>query len=81
MQRVDLLLVELGFAKSRTHAQRLIKNGKVQANLKGQWQAITKPGLKVEANIGVSVYTGKNTDAHTLISAGLIPRRLRRKGF
>ncbi|MCP4595466.1 TlyA family RNA methyltransferase [Neptuniibacter sp.] len=55
MQRVDLLLVELGFAKSRTHAQRLIKNGKVQANLKGQWQAITKPGLKVEANIELKV--------------------------
>ncbi|WP_415912022.1 TlyA family RNA methyltransferase [Neptuniibacter sp. QD37_11] len=48
MQRADLLLVELGFARSRTHAQQLIKSGRVQAEIKGQWQPLTKPGLKLD---------------------------------
>lgn len=55
MKRIDLLLVESGFAISRTHAQRLIKNGKVQGNHKGQWQMISKPGLKVDPDIELKV--------------------------
>ncbi len=48
MQRVDLLLVEKQLAQSRTHAQRLIKNHKVKALVKGHWQTITKSGLKLD---------------------------------
>lgn len=48
MQRVDLLLVEKGFAQSRTHAQRLLKNNNVEMNGKNGWQKINKPGLKVD---------------------------------
>lgn len=48
MQRADLLLVELGFARSRTHAQQLIKSSKVQAEIKGKWQLLKKPGLKLD---------------------------------
>lgn len=50
MQRADLLLVELGFARSRTHAQQLIKSGRVQAEIKGKWQLLKKSGLKLEAD-------------------------------
>lgn len=50
MQRADLLLVELGFARSRTHAQQLIKSGRVQAEIKGKWQPLNKPGLKLETD-------------------------------
>lgn len=48
MQRADLLLVELGLAQSRTHAQRLIKNARVKAFFKGRWQTLSKPGLKLD---------------------------------
>jgi 23S rRNA (cytidine1920-2'-O)/16S rRNA (cytidine1409-2'-O)-methyltransferase len=47
MQRVDLLLVELGHAKTRTHAQRLIKNSQVQLQTPKGIELITKPGLKL----------------------------------
>ncbi|WP_286239168.1 TlyA family RNA methyltransferase [Neptuniibacter halophilus] len=50
MQRADLLLVELNLAQSRTHAQRLIKNGQVEACIKDHWQTLTKPGLKLETD-------------------------------
>lgn len=48
MQRADLLLVEKGLAKTRTHAQRLIKNDKVEAFHKGKWQVLHKPGIKLD---------------------------------
>ncbi|MGH1462019.1 MAG: TlyA family RNA methyltransferase [Neptuniibacter sp.] len=47
MQRIDLLLVEKGLARSRTQAQNLIKDRRVEINEKGSWQLATKPGLKV----------------------------------
>lgn len=50
MQRLDLLLVEQGFAQSRTHAQRLIKNGQVELLEKKGWVTVTKPGLKLPDN-------------------------------
>ncbi|WP_415893945.1 TlyA family RNA methyltransferase [Neptuniibacter sp. PT8_73] len=50
MLRADLLLVELGFARSRTHAQQLIKSSRVRAEIKGKWQSLTKPGLKLESD-------------------------------
>ena len=55
MQRADLLLVELGFARSRTHAQQLIKADKVKAQLKGNWQLLKKPGLKMEPDTPIEV--------------------------
>jgi len=48
MQRADLLLVEQGLAQSRTHAQRLLKAGKVKFRQGAQWQPLTKPGMKLE---------------------------------
>lgn len=50
MQRFDLLLVERGLAQSRTHAQRLIKNGQVEVNEAGRWISITKPGIKLQSD-------------------------------
>jgi len=49
MQRLDILLVEQGLADTRTRAQRLIKQGRVQAEM-GHWQVLTKPGIKLPAD-------------------------------
>lgn len=46
MQRLDLLLVERGLAETRTRAQRLIKDGRVEAELTG-WQRLDKPSIKL----------------------------------
>ena len=54
MQRLDILLVEQGLADTRTRAQRLIKEGRVQAEL-GGWQAMNKPGLKLDASTPLRV--------------------------
>ncbi|WP_027857234.1 TlyA family RNA methyltransferase [Marinobacterium jannaschii] len=48
MQRADLLLVEQGLAQSRTHAQRLLKAGKVKYRQGTQWLPLSKPGLKLD---------------------------------
>ncbi|GGO87325.1 TlyA family rRNA (cytidine-2'-O)-methyltransferase [Marinobacterium nitratireducens] len=55
MQRLDMLLVDRGDASSRTHAQRLIKDGRVKARIGATWQAITKPGLKLAADTPLEV--------------------------
>ncbi len=54
MQRLDMLLVERGLTDSRSRAQRLIKQGRVRAEL-GQWQVVTKPGLKLETDTPLQV--------------------------
>ncbi|GAA0783512.1 TlyA family RNA methyltransferase [Marinobacterium sediminicola] len=54
MQRLDILLVELGLADTRTRAQRLIKDGRVQARL-GQWQTLNKPGFKLAEDTPLKV--------------------------
>ena len=47
MIRADLRLLKLGLATSRTVAQNLIGSGRVSIHLHGQWQLLSKPGLKV----------------------------------
>ncbi|WP_415885132.1 TlyA family RNA methyltransferase [Neptuniibacter sp. QD37_6] len=69
MQRADLLLVEQGFARSRTHAQKLIKSGRVQADIKGKWQPLTKPGLKLEAETPFKV---EEDEADRYVSRGAL---------
>lgn len=54
MQRLDILLVERGLADTRTRAQRLIKEGCVQAQL-GRWQTQTKPGIKLAEDTPLQV--------------------------
>lgn len=47
MQRADTLLTELGLATSRTHAQRLLKAGRVSIRIGTEWSLLTKPGVKL----------------------------------
>ncbi len=54
MQRLDMLLVERGLTDSRSRAQRLIKQGRVSAEL-GKWQVVTKPGLKLDTDTPLQV--------------------------
>lgn len=53
MNRLDTELVERGLARSRSHAQKLIKNGCVFADK--QTHPLTKPSLKVGADTLLSV--------------------------
>ncbi|MCV6589058.1 MAG: TlyA family RNA methyltransferase [Marinobacterium sp.] len=55
MQRLDILLVEHDLVQSRTHAQRLIKGGRVQYFHNGQWLTTSKPGLKLETDSQLQV--------------------------
>ncbi|NVK40199.1 MAG: TlyA family RNA methyltransferase [Oceanospirillaceae bacterium] len=55
MQRIDTLLVERGDASSRTHAQRLIRDGRVRARTGANWQTVTKPGLKLAPDTALDV--------------------------
>lgn len=45
-ERLDKLLVQSGFADSRTQAQRMIAAGAVRAKLKGIWIVLDKPSQK-----------------------------------
>ncbi|WP_020683397.1 TlyA family RNA methyltransferase [Marinobacterium rhizophilum] len=55
MQRIDMILVTRALASSRTHAQRLIRDGRVQAHLNNAWQCIAKPGLKLDPDTELRV--------------------------
>jgi 23S rRNA (cytidine1920-2'-O)/16S rRNA (cytidine1409-2'-O)-methyltransferase len=55
MQRIDMILVARAQASSRTQAQRLIKDGRVQARLNDTWQTVTKPGLKLDTETELSI--------------------------
>ena len=46
LDRADKLLVVKGFADTRTRAQRLIDEGRVEYTKAGQWRVLDKPGLK-----------------------------------
>lgn len=59
MQRVDVLLTEKGLAHSRTHAQRLLKNGQVSIRKGQNWKLITKPGLKLSSDTEFQVEEGE----------------------
>jgi 23S rRNA (cytidine1920-2'-O)/16S rRNA (cytidine1409-2'-O)-methyltransferase len=54
MQRLDLLLVERGLADTRTRAQRLIKEGRVEVEL-GRWQRQDKPSVKLPPDTPIRV--------------------------
>jgi len=58
MQRLDILLVERGLVDSRSRAQRLIKQGRVSAEL-GHWQVLTKPGLKLAQDTPLQVQSSQ----------------------
>lgn len=53
MQRLDLRLVELGLARSRTRAQRLIRNGRVQRTAPDR--ILSRPGEKIGLDVVLQV--------------------------
>ncbi|GAA3933793.1 TlyA family RNA methyltransferase [Litoribacillus peritrichatus] len=50
MKRIDVLLVDLNHATSRTHAQKLISSGRVKVQFGTQWKVITKPSFKLDGS-------------------------------
>lgn len=67
MVRADLLLVEKGLSKSRTHAQKAIAAGRVEYKLAGQWQPLSKPSVKLEA---ITEFRMAGDDADRYVSRG-----------
>jgi len=55
MPRLDQLLVQQGFAQSRTQAQKLIANGCVAIHSQGLWQACTKPATQLDTSTALKV--------------------------
>ncbi|SFB81524.1 23S rRNA (cytidine1920-2'-O)/16S rRNA (cytidine1409-2'-O)-methyltransferase [Marinospirillum celere] len=47
MQRLDLLLVTQQLASTRTQAQQMLEKGRVRLFKNGDWQSVSKPGLKL----------------------------------
>lgn len=50
LERLDKILVDQGYAASRTQAQKLIEAGVVEAKIQGQWISLTKPAQKIPAD-------------------------------
>lgn len=69
MQRADILLTEKGLAQSRTHAQRLLKGGKVSIHSGSGWQLISKPGLKLDPD---TVFQVEADEADRYVSRGAL---------
>lgn len=71
MQRLDVLLVMRGLADTRTRAQRLIRDGRVQAQL-GHWQTLTKPGFKLAEDTPLQL---ESRDEDRFVSRGALKLR------
>lgn len=69
MQRLDLLMVDKGLVRSRTQAQNLIKNHKVEIKEKDCWQLAKKPGAKVELDTEIKV---QQDAANQFVSRGAL---------
>lgn len=54
-QKLDLLLVERGLAKSRTFAQDLIKKGTVLVKLKDDFEVVLKPSTLVSKEVEINL--------------------------
>lgn len=52
--RLDQLLVERGFVDSRSQAQRVVKEGRVEANF-GTWQLVSKSSLKLDLDTPIRI--------------------------
>lgn len=55
MIRIDQLLTQKKLCKSRAQAQTYISEKKVTIFIKGQWQKVLKPSLKVEQDIEIKL--------------------------
>jgi 23S rRNA (cytidine1920-2'-O)/16S rRNA (cytidine1409-2'-O)-methyltransferase len=69
LERLDKILVDQGFAASRTQAQKLIEAGVVEANIQGLWLKLTKPAQKIA--VDVPIRTGEIDELRFASRAGL----------
>jgi 23S rRNA (cytidine1920-2'-O)/16S rRNA (cytidine1409-2'-O)-methyltransferase len=69
LERLDKVLVDQGHAKSRTQAQKLIEAGAVQAEVHGQWLAMTRAAQKIP--VDTRLKTGELAELRYVSRAGL----------
>ncbi len=56
--RLDQLLVQRGFAASRTQSQKMILAGQVKAKASGQWVVQSKASIKLDDDVALDVTLG-----------------------
>ncbi|WP_330925867.1 TlyA family RNA methyltransferase [Candidatus Sororendozoicomonas aggregata] len=59
MERIDRLLVEKGCAVSRTQAQRLLSEGRVNVKVGGRWETPAKPSQKYPYTVDIETSRGE----------------------
>jgi 23S rRNA (cytidine1920-2'-O)/16S rRNA (cytidine1409-2'-O)-methyltransferase len=69
LERLDKILVDQGYAASRTQAQKLIEAGVVEAKIQGQWLSLNKPAQKIPAD--TILRTGEIDELRFVSRAGL----------
>jgi Predicted rRNA methylase len=69
LERLDKILVDQGYAASRTQAQKLIEAGVVEAKIQGQWISLSKAAQKIPAD--TIVRTGGIEELRFASRAGL----------
>ena len=57
--RLDVLLVERHLASTRTQAQKMIAAGQVKLFEAGVWRVVTKPSLKLHADVKLDAVLGE----------------------
>jgi 23S rRNA (cytidine1920-2'-O)/16S rRNA (cytidine1409-2'-O)-methyltransferase len=70
MRRLDLALVEWGFAPTRSKAQTLIAAGEVEILRQGQWQKATDKNENVESLTPTDVRLAENNTTLRYVSRG-----------
>lgn len=77
MQRIDTLITQRAMADTRTQAQRIIKEGRVQVKEPGKhWTAVSKPGLKVADDSELQI-TSSESDRYVSRGAWKLVEALR----
>ncbi len=56
MERIDRLLVQKGCVVSRTQAQRLLSEGRVNVKVEGHWETPAKPSQKYPATVDIETF-------------------------
>ncbi len=69
MKRIDQLLTEKQFTKSRSQAQSFISEGKVQVCINGNWTQVTKASFKIEEDWEIKLTL---TDEDRYVSRGAL---------
>ncbi len=76
MKRLDMLVVELGLARSRSQAQALVKAGAIEIRTGKGFEVVTRPSYKLTADLAPGDVRLRDSDLTRYVSRGGIKMRL-----